>query len=88
VTSTLPFSAGNLAAKADRAMNQALATRSIPVTPQGATERVRSTPSWSPPNPRTTGGARRRVVPDADVRDPEVSYYTYEEDMTGVSSTS
>ncbi|MBN1641223.1 MAG: 6-bladed beta-propeller [Anaerolineae bacterium] len=82
VTSTHPFSAEDWVQKQIAAMNQALADSVYPVTPGGATERVRINAivvaPKPPPDERTHDG---EWFLENDVRDPEVSFYTYEEDI-------
>jgi hypothetical protein len=82
VTSTLPFSAEDWLQKQVAAMNQALANSIYPVTPQGATERVRLNAILVAAKPPDDGRAHDGTwFLEADVRDPDISYYTYEQDI-------
>jgi hypothetical protein len=82
ITSTLPFSAEDWLQKQIAAMNKALADSVYPVTPQGATERVRIDriviTTTLPSDNRQHDGAW--FIKD-EVRNPDWSYYWYDEDI-------
>jgi hypothetical protein len=82
ITSTLPFSAEDWLQKQIAAMNKALADSVYPVTPQGATVRVRINSivitDTLPDDNRQHDGAW--FIKD-EVRNPDWSYYWYDEDI-------